>query len=144
MANMKIGTRLRCSVEEEAAAAKEIKTLISDSVEQVEQGGKLVKQAGAAMTEVVDTVRSVTDIVSEISAASAEQSTGIDEINRAITQMDEVTQQNAALVEEAAAASQSLEGEAANLLQVVSVFRLRQGPAVLAGRPAPAVPRLLA
>ena len=112
-----------------AAAAKEIKVLISDSVQQVEQGGQLVRQAGAAMTEVVDTVRSVTDIVSEISAASVEQSTGIEEINRAITQMDEVTQQNAALVEEAAAASQSLQEQAANLAGVVGTFQLVQGQA---------------
>jgi methyl-accepting chemotaxis protein len=119
-----VATEVRNLAHRSAAAAKEIKTLISDSVEQVEQGGKLVQQAGAAMTEVVDTVRSVTDIVSEISAASAEQSTGIDEINRAITQMDEVTQQNAALVEEAAAASQSLQEQASKLASVVGAFKL--------------------
>ena len=124
-----VATEVRNLAHRSAAAAKEIKTLISDSVEQVEQGGKLVQQAGAAMTEVVDTVRSVTDIVSEISAASAEQSTGIDEINRAITQMDEVTQQNAALVEEAAAASQSLQEQASNLASVVGAFKLAQGQA---------------
>ena len=122
-----VATEVRNLAHRSAAAAKEIKTLISDSVEQVEQGGKLVQQAGAAMTEVVDTVRSVTDIVSEISAASAEQSTGIDEINRAITQMDEVTQQNAALVEEAAAASQSLQEQAGKLSSVVGAFKLAQG-----------------
>ena len=119
-----VATEVRNLAHRSAAAAKEIKTLISDSVEQVEQGGKLVQQAGAAMTEVVDTGRSVTDIVSEISAASAEQSTGIDEINRAITQMDEVTQQNAALVEEAAAASQSLQEQAGKLASVVGTFKL--------------------
>jgi methyl-accepting chemotaxis protein len=124
-----VATEVRNLAHRSAAAAKEIKTLISDSVEQVEQGGKLVQQAGAAMTEVVDTVRSVTDIVSEISAASAEQSTGIDEINRAITQMDEVTQQNAALVEEAAAASQSLQEQAGKLSSVVGAFKLAQGQA---------------
>ena len=138
-----VATEVRNLAHRSAAAAKEIKTLISDSVEQVEQGGKLVQQAGAAMTEVVDTVRSVTDIVSEISAASAEQSTGIDEINRAITQMDEVTQQNAALVEEAAAASQSLQEQAGNLASVVGAFKLAQGQASAAQhstpvRPAPA------
>ena len=138
-----VATEVRNLAHRSAAAAKEIKILISDSVEQVEQGGKLVQQAGAAMTEVVDTVRSVTDIVSEISAASAEQSTGIDEINRAITQMDEVTQQNAALVEEAAAASQSLQEQASNLASVVGAFKLAHGQANAAQhstpvRPAPA------
>jgi len=124
-----VATEVRNLAHRSAAAAKEIKALISDSVEQVGQGGKLVRQAGAAMTEVVDTVRSVTDIVSEISAASVEQSTGIEEINRAITQMDEVTQQNAALVEEAAAASQSLQEQAGNLAAVVSAFTLAPGQA---------------
>jgi methyl-accepting chemotaxis protein len=119
-----VATEVRNLAHRSAAAAREIKALISNSVEQVEQGGKLVQQAGAAMTEVVDTVRSVTDIVSEISAASAEQSTGIEEINRAVTQMDEVTQQNAALVEEAAAASQSLQEQAARLAGVVGAFKL--------------------
>ncbi|OEZ54207.1 methyl-accepting chemotaxis protein I [Janthinobacterium sp. HH103] len=119
-----VATEVRNLAHRSAAAAKEIKVLIGDSVEQVEQGGKLVRQAGAAMTEVVDTARGVTDIVSEISAASAEQSTGIEEINRAVTQMDEVTQQNAALVEEAAAASQSLQEQAARLAGVVGAFKL--------------------
>ena len=132
-----VASEVRNLAHRSAAAAKEIKTLISDSVEQVGQGGKLVQQAGAAMTEVVDTVRSVTDIVSEISAASVEQSTGIEEINRAITQMDEATQQNAALVEEAAAASQSLQEQAGNLAAVVSTFRLAHGQA---GAPARAAP----
>ncbi|PKB20156.1 methyl-accepting chemotaxis protein [Janthinobacterium sp. 64] len=133
-----VATEVRNLAHRSAAAAKEIKTLISDSVEQVGQGGKLVQQAGAAMTEVVDTVRSVTDIVSEISAASAEQSTGIDEINRAITQMDEVTQQNAALVEEAAAASQSMQEQASKLASVVGAFKLAhgQGSAAQHGTPA--------
>ena len=132
-----VATEVRNLAHRSAAAAKEIKTLISDSVEQVEQGGKLVQQAGAAMTEVVDTVRSVTDIVSEISAASAEQSTGIDEINRAITQMDEVTQQNAALVEEAAAASQSLQEQAGNLASVVGAFKLAHDQASAAQHSTP-------
>ena len=122
-----VATEVRNLAQRSAAAAREIKILISDSVDQVGQGGKLVQQAGSAMTEVVDTVRGVSDIVSEISAASAEQSTGIDEINRAITQMDEVTQQNAALVEEAAAASQSLQEQAGRLTEVVGVFKLAQG-----------------
>jgi len=135
-----VATEVRNLAHRSAAAAKEIKTLISDSVEQVEQGGKLVQQAGAAMTEVVDTVRSVTDIVSEISAASAEQSTGIDEINRAITQMDEVTQQNAALVEEAAAASQSLQEQASKLSSVVGAFKLAHEQASAAQHSTPVRP----
>ena len=135
-----VATEVRNLAHRSAAAAKEIKTLISDSVEQVGQGGKLVQQAGAAMTEVVDTVRSVTDIVSEISAASAEQSTGIDEINRAITQMDEVTQQNAALVEEAAAASQSLQEQASKLASVVGAFKLAHGQANAAQHSTPVRP----
>ncbi|MCC7596422.1 MCP four helix bundle domain-containing protein [Janthinobacterium sp. FW305-129] len=132
-----VATEVRNLAHRSAAAAKEIKTLIGDSVQQVGQGGKLVRQAGAAMTEVVDTVRSVTDIVSEISAASVEQSTGIEEINHAITQMDEVTQQNAALVEEAAAASQSLQEQAGILAGVVGTFKLAHGQAGAAARPAP-------
>jgi methyl-accepting chemotaxis protein len=138
-----VATEVRNLAHRSAAAAREIKALISDSVEQVAQGGKLVRQAGAAMTEVVDTVRSVTDIVNDISAAGVEQSTGIEEINRAITQMDEVTQQNAALVEEAAAASQSLQEQAAILAGVVSTFRLAQGQAGAApqARQTPAVKR---
>ena len=129
-----VATEVRNLAHRSAAAAREIKVLISDSVQQVQQGGKLVRQAGANMTDVVDTVRSVTDIVSEISAASVEQSTGIEEINRAITQMDEVTQQNAALVEEAAAASQSLQEQAANLAGVVGTFKLAHGQAGAAPR----------
>ncbi|SDA55442.1 MULTISPECIES: methyl-accepting chemotaxis protein [unclassified Janthinobacterium] len=132
-----VATEVRNLAHRSATAAKEIKALISDSVAQVGQGGKLVRQAGAAMTEVVDTVRSVTDIVSEISAASVEQSTGIEEINRAITQMDEVTQQNAALVEEAAAASQSLQEQAGKLDAVVSAFTLAPGQAGAAPAAAP-------
>jgi len=87
---------------------------------------KLVEQAGRTMSEVVDSVKRVTDIVAEISSASQEQSTGIEEVNRAITLMDEATQQNAALVEQAAAAAQSLQDQAANLAGVVSVFKLDQ------------------
>ncbi|MDO8040149.1 methyl-accepting chemotaxis protein [Janthinobacterium sp. SUN137] len=135
-----VATEVRNLAHRSAAAAKEIKALIGDSVQQVQQGGKLVRQAGATMTEVVDTVRSVTGIVSEISAASVEQSTGIEEINRAIAQMDEVTQQNAALVEEAAAASQSLQEQAARLADVVGTFKLAQGQAGAAPR-APAARR---
>src|SRR5450830_439841 len=107
-----------------ARAAKEIKTLIGDSVEKVEAGSKLVDLAGTTMTEVVDSVRRVTDVISEISAAGQEQSTGIEQINIAITEMDNLTQQNAALVEEAAAAAGSLQDQAKNLAQLVSVFKI--------------------
>jgi methyl-accepting chemotaxis protein len=119
-----VASEVRSLAQRSAAAAKEIKALIDDSVEKVDAGSKLVEQAGATMDEVVVSVRRVTDIVGEISAASQEQSTGIEQVNQAITQMDDVTQQNAALVEEAAAASQSLQDQAANLAHVVSVFKL--------------------
>ena len=121
-----VASEVRSLAQRSAAAAKEIKTLIDDSVEKVGTGSKLVQQAGATMDEVVASVKRVTDIVGEISAASQEQSTGIEQVNQAITQMDDVTQQNAALVEEAAAASQSLQDQAAHLAQVVSVFKLAE------------------
>jgi methyl-accepting chemotaxis protein len=119
-----VASEVRSLAQRSASAAKEIKVLIDDSVSKVGAGTTLVESAGETMTEVVSSVRRVTDIVAEISAASQEQSVGIDEINRAVTQMDEVTQQNAALVEEAAAAAQSLQDQARNLSQVVSVFKL--------------------
>ncbi|MDY7576759.1 methyl-accepting chemotaxis protein [Herbaspirillum sp. RTI4] len=127
-----VASEVRSLAQRSAAAAKEIKTLISDSVDKAEQGGRLVEQAGTTMEEVVANVKRVTDIVGEISAASQEQSTGIEEVNRAITQMDEVTQQNAALVEEAAAASQSLQDQARTLSNVVGVFKLDGMPAISA------------
>eukprot|EP01042_Synura_sphagnicola_P036639 gene36639-biopygen15293 len=126
-----VASEVRSLAQRSAAAAKEIKTLIEDSVSKVDDGSKLVVQAGTTMTEVVDSVRRVTDIVSEISAASTEQSTGIEEINRAITQMDEVTQQNAALVEQAAAAAQSLQDQSTRLSQVISIFKLRSNDALV-------------
>ncbi|HEY4317802.1 MAG TPA: methyl-accepting chemotaxis protein [Herbaspirillum sp.] len=122
-----VASEVRSLAQRSAAAAKEIKTLIDDSVQKAGLGSKLVESAGATMTEVVSSVRRVTDIVGEISSASMEQSTGIEEVNRAITQMDEVTQQNAALVEEAAAAAQSLQDQAQTLANVVGVFRLKDG-----------------
>ncbi|WP_016832514.1 methyl-accepting chemotaxis protein [Herbaspirillum lusitanum] len=119
-----VASEVRSLAQRSSAAAKEIKQLIDDSVTTVDIGSKLVAQAGSTMDEVVSSVKRVTDIVGEITAASHEQSVGLDEINRAITQMDEVTQQNAALVEEAAAAAQSLQEQASNLSQIVSVFKL--------------------
>ena len=118
-----VASEVRNLAQRSAAAAKEIKTLIGDSVEKVEIGAKLVDQAGATMDEIVESVKRVTDIMGEITAASQEQTSGIEQINQAITQMDEVTQQNAALVEEAAAAAESLQDQAANLSQVVSIFK---------------------
>ena len=119
-----VASEVRNLAQRSAAAAKEIKTLIGDSVEKVDIGAKLVDQAGSTMNEVVDSIKRVTDIMSEITAASHEQSSGIEQINQAIGQMDEVTQQNAALVEEAAAAAASLQVQADNLSQTVSTFRL--------------------
>ena len=119
-----VASEVRSLAQRSAAAAKEIKTLIGDSVEKVGVGAKLVDQAGATMSEIVESVRRVTDIMGEISAASQEQTAGIEQINQAITQMDEVTQQNAALVEQAAAAAESLQDQATNLSQIVSVFKL--------------------
>ena len=118
-----VAAEVRNLAQRSAAAAKEIKTLIGDSVDRVEVGAKLVNQAGAAMNEIVDSVKRVTDIIGEITSASQEQTAGIEQINSAISQMDEVTQQNAALVEEAAAAAESLQDQASNLSQVVSIFR---------------------
>ncbi|WFE70493.1 methyl-accepting chemotaxis protein [Halomonas sp. M1] len=107
-----------------ADAAKEIKTLIDASVSQIKQGSTLVEQAGSTMSEVVTAVRRVTDIMDEISAASQEQSDGITQVSQAVGQMDEVTQQNAALVQQATAAAASLEEQASRLEEAVAVFKL--------------------
>jgi methyl-accepting chemotaxis protein len=114
-----------------AAAAKEIKGLIENSVTSVSAGSRLVEQAGETMREVVGSVQRVTDIMAEITAASAEQTAGIEQVNAAVVQMDQVTQQNAALVEEAAAAAEAMREQAAGLAQAVSVFRTGQSGARL-------------
>jgi methyl-accepting chemotaxis protein len=119
-----VASEVRSLAQRSAAAAKEIKALIDDSVEKVDIGSRLVEQAGATMNEVVASVKRVTDIVGEISSASQEQSAGISEVGQAITQMDEGTQQNAALVEQAAAAAQSLQDQAATLAGLVNRFQL--------------------
>ncbi|PXW87754.1 methyl-accepting chemotaxis protein [Nitrosomonas sp. Nm84] len=119
-----VATEVRTLAQRSAAAAKEIKELISDSVSKVEDGTRLVDEAGATMDEIVSAVKRVTDIMSEISAASQEQSSGIEQVNQAVTQMDEVTQQNAALVEEAAAAAESMQDQAQALTQAVTIFKL--------------------
>ncbi len=119
-----VASEVRSLAGRSAEAAKQIKSLISDSVERVAQGTALVDQAGATMTEVVSSIRRVTDIMGEISAASSEQSTGVAQVGEAVTQMDQATQQNAALVEESAAAAESLKTQAQQLVRVVAVFAL--------------------
>ena len=119
-----VAAEVRNLAQRSAAAAKEIKTLIGNSVDRVGAGSKLVQQAGTTMAEVVASIGRVTDIMAEISAASEEQSAGIEQVNQAIVQMDHVTQQNAALVEEASAAAESMQDQAAGLLQAVSIFKL--------------------
>jgi len=132
-----VAAEVRSLAQRSAAAAKEIKVLIDDSVAKVGEGSRQVSEAGSTMDEIVESVRRVTDIMAEITAASQEQTSGIGQINQAITQMDQVTQQNAALVEEASVASKSLAQQAQELRQVVSVFRSEDTP------PAEALPRRL-
>ncbi|QOL48511.1 methyl-accepting chemotaxis protein [Massilia litorea] len=134
-----VASEVRNLAQRSAAAAKEIKALIEDSVQRAHAGGELVEQAGTTMRDIVTSVQRVTDIMGEISSASTEQTAGIEQINAAVMQMDQVTQQNAALVEEAAAAAEAMQDQAVGLAQAVSVFRTGQ---VLAG--APAVARRLA
>ena len=138
-----VATEVRNLAQRSAAAAKEIKGLIEDSVDKVNTGSVLVDQAGATMEEIVASIRRVTDIMGDIANASHEQSAGIEQVNQAISQMDQVTQQNAALVEEAAAAASSLQERAVELVDVVAVFRLRgdaqaKSLKVAGGLPAPA------
>ncbi len=120
-----VAGEVRSLAQRSAAAAREIKSLISANLEQVEQGGHLVTDAGATMNQVVAAIRRVSDIVGEISAASAEQSTGVGQVGEAVSQMDQVTQQNAALVEESAAAADSLRLQAEQLVSSVATFRLQ-------------------
>jgi methyl-accepting chemotaxis protein len=119
-----VAGEVRNLAQRSANAAKEIKELITDSVMKIEHGTSQVNEAGQTMEETVASIKRVTDIMAEISAASMEQSHGIEQVNQAITQMDEVTQQNAALVEEAAAAAESLQEQAENLSRSVSVFKI--------------------
>ncbi|MEN5209157.1 methyl-accepting chemotaxis protein [Stenotrophomonas terrae] len=118
-----VASEVRTLAQRSAAAAKEIKGLIDDSVGKVGEGSVLVRQAGTTMEEIVTSVQRVTDIMAEISAASQEQSAGIDQVNQTVMQMDETTQQNAALVEEATAAARSMEDQANQLAEAVAVFR---------------------
>ena len=119
-----VASEVRSLAQRSAAAAKEIKTLINDSVENVDVGSRLVNEAGSTMQDVVDSIGRVTDIMAEITAASQEQTAGIEQVNQAITQMDEATQQNAALVEQAAAATQELQEQSGNLARIVATFKL--------------------
>jgi len=137
-----VASEVRSLASRSAEAAKEIKQLITDSVQRVEQGSTQVEQAGRTMEEVVASIRRVTDIMGEISAASSEQSAGVSQIGEAVTQMDQATQQNAALVEEMAAAASSLRSQAQDLVQAVAVFKLdaRATSVAPAPRPDPAVP----
>ncbi|BCF88317.1 methyl-accepting chemotaxis protein [Paraburkholderia sp. PGU16] len=131
-----VAGEVRSLAQRSSAAAKEIKELIDTSVERVQAGSALVDEAGRTMTEIISAVQRVTDIMGEIAAASEEQSSGIDQVARAVTQMDEVTQQNAALVEEAAAAASSLEEQAAKLRTTVSVFQVDDAGGAFAATPA--------
>ena len=144
-----VASEVRSLAQRSAEAAKEIKALITASVERVAQGTQQADLAGETMTEVVGAIRRVTDIMGEISAASSEQSTGVAQVGEAITQMDQTTQQNAALVEQSAAAADSLQRQAQELVQAVAVFRLDDGhasvarvqPAVRSSAQPPAAPR---
>ena len=127
-----VAAEVRNLAQRSAAAAKEIKGLIDDSVEKVHTGADLVNRAGATMEEIVESVKRVTDIMAEISAASGEQTAGIEQINQAIAQMDQVTQQNASLVEQAAAASEAMQDQAAKLACMVGVFKIAGTYAVAA------------
>jgi methyl-accepting chemotaxis protein-1 (serine sensor receptor) len=128
-----VASEVRNLAQRSATAAKEIKVLIEDSVRRVDTGGQLVEQAGATMREIVNSVQRVTDIMGEITSASAEQTAGIEQINVAVVQMDQVTQQNAALVEEAAAAAEAMQDQAQRLAEAVSVFRIGQATTRLVG-----------
>ena len=139
-----VAGEVRNLAQRSAGAAKEIKTLIQDSVEKVEDGTRLVDQSGKTLEEIVAAVKKVSDIIAEIAAASQEQSAGIDQVNKAVTQMDEVTQQNAALVEEAAAASESMDEQARGLQKLIAFFTTDESgmnSAPMAAAPVASAPR---
>ncbi len=133
-----VAGEVRSLAQRSAEAAREIKTLIGTSVDKVEAGSKLVQDAGSTMEEIVASVRRVTDIIGEISAATAEQSNGIGQVNTAVKQLDDMTQQNASLVEQSAAAAESLKEQAIKLNSVVSTFRLTGGAGAAPHKPAAA------
>ncbi|MEA9673098.1 methyl-accepting chemotaxis protein, partial [Xanthomonas campestris pv. raphani] len=128
-----VASEVRTLAQRSTAAAKEIKNLIDDSVERVTEGSALVHTAGTTMAEIVSSVQRVTDIMGEISAASQEQSVGIEQVNTTVTQMDETTQQNAALVEEATAAARAMEEQATQLTEAVAVFKIDKEKVLPAG-----------
>jgi methyl-accepting chemotaxis protein len=136
-----VASEVRSLAQRSSQAAKDIKDLITNSSGQVQEGVALVNRAGASLTEIVDSIKRVVQVVSEIASASAEQSTGIDQVNIALTHMDEVTQQNSALVEENAAAAKALEQQSQGMHERVSFFRVdgeqrRSAPVVAFKRPA--------
>ncbi|KWV12958.1 methyl-accepting chemotaxis protein [Xanthomonas translucens] len=133
-----VASEVRTLAQRSAGAAKEIKSLIDDSVSQVSNGSALVRQAGQTMTEIVSSVQRVTDIMGEIAAASQEQSAGIEQVNQTVTQMDEATQQNAALVEEATAAARAMEDQAGQLTETVALFKIEAAHATPSSRSRPA------
>jgi methyl-accepting chemotaxis protein len=133
-----VAGEVRNLAQRSAEAAKEIKGLISASVDRVEQGTALVDQAGSTMQEIVQSIQRVTDIVGEISSASQEQNAGVNQVSEAVSNMDQTTQQNAALVEESAAAASSLQQQAQQLVQAVSVFKL-SNTSTMAPAPTPRV-----
>jgi methyl-accepting chemotaxis protein-1 (serine sensor receptor) len=133
-----VAGEVRNLAQRSAQAAREIKSLIEDSVNRVDLGSTLVESAGETMGEIVNAVTRVTDIMGEIASASDEQSRGIDQVGLAVAEMDRVTQQNASLVEESAAAAAALEEQASRLTQAVAVFRIQQGQANAEREPASA------
>ncbi|WP_241900184.1 methyl-accepting chemotaxis protein, partial [Stenotrophomonas maltophilia] len=139
-----VASEVRTLAQRSAAAAKEIKGLIDDSVGKVNDGSALVHKAGATMGEIVASVQRVTDIMAEISAASQEQSAGIEQVNQTVVQMDETTQQNAALVEEATAAARAMEEQAGQLSEAVSIFVVDEAEVVAAPRVTAPAPRAAA
>lgn len=136
-----VATEVRALAQRSAAAAKEIKELIGNSVATTEAGNKLVAEAGTAMEETVASIRKVTDIMGDITSASQQQSIGIEQVNQAVSQMDQVTHQNAALVEEATAASSSLQEQASALAKLVATFKLDSGVMVTENQAAEHLPR---
>jgi methyl-accepting chemotaxis protein len=133
-----VASEVRSLAQRSSQAAKDIKDLIVNSGGQVKEGVELVNRAGSALTEITDSIKQVADLVSDIAAASAEQSTGIDQVNKALTQMDEVTQQNSALVEENAATAKTLEGQARAMDERIAFFRIAEGAGLAPAAPQPA------
>jgi methyl-accepting chemotaxis protein len=127
-----VASEVRSLAQRSAAAAREIKSLIGSSVEKVESGSRLVQDAGTTMSEIVASVQRVSDVIGEISAAAAEQSSGIGQVNGAVSSLDRATQQNAALVEQSAAAAESLKDQAARLTTLVATFQARGDASAIA------------